>query len=582
MIFRHTLFKTAPAIAIGSLIGLLSGCNLSPTIDDSPAPHTSAPATTEGASNEGFSQVESVIDVDDQVSVDLDTNERLTPAVDISPVADGDDNTLIVYVPGDQPTPPKADLWERLRQGYAINHPRNAEIERFITRNTRYPKHALRISERAQPYLYYIVEQLDKRNMPMELALLPVVESRFDVFAYSPGRASGLWQFIPGTGRRFKLDQNWWYDGRRDVVAATDAALNYLEYLYGFFDDDWLLALAAYNAGEGTVARAIRRNKAKGKPTDYWSLPLPKETRLYVPKLLAWADIIGQPERYDIDLVSIADRPHFKAVDIGSQIDLAEAAKLADIDIKTLYRLNPAYNRWATDPKAPHTLLVPIENAATLTKALTQIPINKRVTWQRYTIKSGDSLGIIAQRFGTQVSVLKTANQLKNNRIRAGRTLIIPSASMPADYYSHSASQRLSQKQNKARGRGNSRTTYRVKAGDSLWLIAKRYSVNVKALARWNGIAPRDTLKLGQTLVIWTKATKNKSAAAQAKDTTRKLHYSVRQGDSLGHIAHKFSVRVNDIVRWNNIDSKRHLQPGQRLRLYVDVTQTSTSKTPVL
>src|SRR5690606_25387789 len=196
-------------------------------------------------------------------------------------------------------------------------------------------------------YLHHIDEQADARDMPLELVLLPIVESAFDPFAYSHGRASGPWQFIPSTGKHFGLEQDWWADQRRDIVASTEAALTYLQQLADRFDGDWLLALASYNAGAGNVSRAITRNRNAGKPTDYWSLQLPRETMAYVPKLLALAQIVRDPEQFGLDVPAIADEPYFTSIDVGGQIDLAQAAEMADISLEELYLLNPAFNRWA-------------------------------------------------------------------------------------------------------------------------------------------------------------------------------------------------------------------------------------------
>jgi membrane-bound lytic murein transglycosylase D len=261
------------------------------------------------------------------------------------------------------PAAPAVDLWARIRDGYAIPDHNNARVkQQFSAYAGRFSAYAgrkdywLRVSERATPYLHLIVEAIDERGLPQELALLPVVESGFQPFAYSHGRAAGIWQFIPATGRHYGLKQNWWYDGRRDVTAATEAALDYLTYLNEMFDGDWLLALAAYNAGEGTVSRAIKRNRQAGRATDYWSLDLPRETMHYVPRLLAVSEIVAHPERHDIALTPISNEPAVAVVDLEHQVDLALAAELAEIDIETLYALNPGFNRWATAPEGPHRL----------------------------------------------------------------------------------------------------------------------------------------------------------------------------------------------------------------------------------
>jgi membrane-bound lytic murein transglycosylase D len=221
------------------------------------------------------------------------------------------------------------DLWSRLRDGFQLSENQHPRMQNDLAWYASHNNYLIRMTERATPYLYLIVEEAERRGIPLELALLPVVESAYQPFAYSHGRAAGLWQFIPGTGRRYKLSQTWWYDGRRDVTASTRAAFDYLEYLHRYFDGDWLHALAAYNSGEGTVRKAIRRNKKMGKPTDYWSLDLPEETEGYVPKLLAISALVANPPAHGVILASVVDAPYLSSVNVGSQIDLDLAAELA-------------------------------------------------------------------------------------------------------------------------------------------------------------------------------------------------------------------------------------------------------------
>lgn len=472
------------------------------------------------------------------------------------------------------------DLWNRMRDGYQLAELDNSRIDQHLKRYLRHPDYLQRVTERGNSYLYYIVNELETRDMPLELALLPIVESAFDPFAYSHGRASGMWQFIPSTGRHFGLKQNWWYDGRRDVLASTDAALTYLSQLNKRFDGDWLLALAAYNAGGGNVNKAIRANKRKGKPTDFWSLDLPKETRSYVPQLIAISKIIKAPEKYNVTLTPVENKPFFEAVDTGSQIDLAQAAQLADISLDDLYKLNAGFNRWATDPKGPHRLLVPIDKAEGFKAALTQLPSESRVGWERYKVKSGDSLLAIAKRFNTTVDVIREHNNIRGNLIRKGQMVLIPQSSLPANQYAHSASERVKRIQANSKGSsGTRKVSYSVKSGDSLWSIARQHGVSVAKLAKWNAMAPKDTLRANQKLVIWTttQSTASTSTGAGSRDNSiiRKVAYRVRSGDSLARIAGKFHLSVNDIVRWNPIKRPDYLKPGQSLTLFVDVTRTN-------
>ncbi|WP_439136093.1 LysM peptidoglycan-binding domain-containing protein [Pseudomaricurvus sp.] len=474
-----------------------------------------------------------------------------------------------------------ADLWDRMRDGYQLDEINNSRIDTYIQRYKKHPHYVERVAERGNSYLYYIVSELEARDMPLELALLPIVESAFDPFAYSHGRASGIWQFIPSTGRHFGLKQNWWYDGRRDVVASTDAALTYLSQLSKRFDGDWLLALAAYNAGGGNVNKAIRANKRKGKPTDFWSLDLPKETKHYVPKLIALSKVIMTPEQYGVTLAPIHNQAFFEAVDTSSQIDLAQAAQLADVTLDDLYSLNAGFNRWATDPKGPHRLLVPVDKAESFREALSQLPRESRVGWERYKVRSGDSLLAIAKRFNTTVDVIREHNNIRGNLIRKGQMVLIPQSSLPPEQYAHSEAQRVKRIQANSKGKnGTRKVAYSVRSGDSLWSIAKRYGVSVGKLAQWNAMAPKDTLKANQKLVIWTPSSQASNTAATgvgSRDNSviRKVAYRVRNGDSLARIAGKFHLSVNDIISWNPIKRPNYLKPGQSLTLFVDVTRTN-------
>ncbi|MFT7007352.1 MAG: membrane-bound lytic murein transglycosylase D [Colwellia sp.] len=464
------------------------------------------------------------------------------------------------------------DVWQRIRGQLTFDIPEKRRLTVQRDWYVKHPSYLTRVAKRAEPFLYYIVEELEKNNVPVELALLPVVESAFDPFAYSHGRASGMWQFIPGTGTRFNMKQNWWYDGRRDIVASTAGAIKYMKYLHEFFDGDWLLALAAYNSGEGRVQRAVRKNKRLGKKTDFWSLDLPKETRAYVPKLLALADIVKRPEEFNLKLYEIANEEVIAQVDIKSQLDLAKAAKLADLSLPELQRLNPGFNRWATDPDGPHRLLLPKHKIAHFEEGLAKLTKDERLAWQRYKIKNGDNLGYIAKKFHTSIELIRQVNGISGNQIRAGKHLLIPVAAKSLDSYILSQNQRIAKKQ--AKKQQGFKITHKVVSGDNLWDIGQRYKVRGSKIAKWNGFAPRDPLKLGQKLVIWQKTKSSVKASTQRVEQAiiRNITYKVRPGDSFARIADKFNVRISDIERWNSLKRNKYLQPGQRLKLSVDVT----------
>ncbi len=468
---------------------------------------------------------------------------------------------------------PSVDLWQRVRNNYLLDSTiDNRRIQSQLNWFKSHQKYINRVSERGRRYLYFIIEQVEARGIPGELALLPIVESAFDPFAYSHGRASGVWQFIPSTGHQYNLKQDWWFDGRRDIRLSTMAALKFLQGLTREFKGDWMLALAAYNSGAGTVRKAIRKNKKRGKPTDFWALDLPKETREYVPKLLALAKLIKSPESFGITLPTIENKPYFSVIQTGSQMDLSQAAQLADIDLEEIYKLNPQYNQWATSPNGPHELLIPVEKEQVIKDNLIRLPLNQRIKWQRYKVSSGDSLISIAKRFHTTPDALKQVNPINGSLVRIGDMLLIPTAFKKLSSYTYSANNRLNKKQRNAKGaKGSSRLKHTVKNGDSFWALAKQYKVSIGSIARWNGMSPKDPIKPGQKLVIWSKSV----LAANNREVIRKIRYRVRNGDSLHRIADKFRVKVKDIKRWNRIKKKKYLQPGDQLVLYVDVTRAS-------
>jgi membrane-bound lytic murein transglycosylase D len=453
---------------------------------------------------------------------------------------------------------PPEDLWERIRRGFALPVPDNARIRRELKWYLRHPQHLQEIETRARPYLYFIVEEIERRDMPGEIALLPAVESAFQPFAHSPGRASGIWQFIPSTGRMFELKQTWWFDGRRDIVASTRAALDYLQQLNRRFGGNWELALAAYNSGGATVSRALRRNRSKGLPADYWSLDLPRETEAYVPRLLALARLVAAPESFGIALQEMPNRPYFTRVDIGAQLDLSLASELAGVSVEELYRLNPGLKRWVTDPDGPHRLYLPIEQATRFQRELATVAPDERLRWRRYQIRRGDTLGQIAQNQGISLEMLKQANQLRSSRIVAGNHLLIPSPPQPSG--------RLGTLAAGSGGKRNA-TRYRVQGGDSLWRIARRHRLNHKQLARWNRIDEDELLRPGQVLTLGPPS--GKGATPDPSADLSSVQYRVRRGDSLSTIAHRFKVSVADLRRWNRLPDNL-LMPGQRLVLYLD------------
>ncbi len=460
----------------------------------------------------------------------------------------------------------ESDFWQQLRKGFSLPGTEQQAVQKQIDTYTKNPGQVETIFERGTPYLAYILREVEKRGQPHELVLLPFVESAYDPFAYSQGRAAGLWQFIPGTGKLYGLEQDWWYDGRRDVIASTEAALDYLDKLHDTFEGDWLLALAAYNSGSSTVRSAMRRNARAGKPTDFWHLKLPKETAAYVPRLLAISAIVRQPERYDIAFSQVDPEPAFDVVDTRGQLDIGIAAELADMDTDQLYQLNPGFNRWATHPDGPHRLAIPTDKADIFVQGLDELPEDKRPKWVRHAIKRGETLSHIAKRYDTTVAVLRSTNQLSGNRIRSGQYLLVPIAARDPSAYTLASAQRL------AGSRFGSPIQYQVVAGDNLWSIARRHKVSISQISKWNRLDPGAAIKPGQKLALYTQ-----DSASPGVKQVRTIRYTVRSGDSLYGISRKYNVAVSDLRRWNSLPEGKFLQPGQRLTLYIDITDLAQS-----
>ncbi len=452
------------------------------------------------------------------------------------------------------------DLFDRIRKGFVLTDIDRAEIDREQSWYVRHPAYLDRTFKRGERYLYHIVNELEARNMPLELALLPVVESAFNPVAYSRARASGLWQFIPATGRRYGLKQNWYYDGRRDVVAATTAALDYLQFLANEFDGDWLLAVAAYNCGEAAVARAIARNEAAGKPTDFFSLKLPKETRAYVPKLMAMRRIVADPASQGLAFAPIPNQPYFSKVDVGGQIDLHVASELSELPKEELLALNPAFNHWVTDPDGPHHLLVPVSYQARLADAVAALPPDKRVRVVYHRVRPGDTLGGIADKYGVSVAALQSSNKLRGTIIHPGQDLLVTAAPRGMDT-------RVAFNEEPHPGpRRSTSGKHVVRRGDTLWSIARANSISMDSLATTNGLQRNSTLAVGQVLSIpgTAKLASTDAGAIAASSTT----YVVRKGDTLSRIASKFRVRMSDLMGWNRLSETSIIKPGQRLVMY--------------
>jgi membrane-bound lytic murein transglycosylase D len=351
-----------------------------------------------------------------------------TPVVELLPDPSREVKDDLPPIPTIDLTTPPDDLWQRMRNGFSmpdLDSPLVADRQAWYLNR---PDLLKRIFERSRRYLHHIVDELEKRGMPTELALLPIVESSFNPLAYSSARALGMWQFIPSTGKNYKLQQNWWFDQRRDIVASTSAALDYLQYIYEMHGD-WHLALASYNWGEGAVGRAVAKNRAKGMPTDYLSLKMPGETRYYVPKLQAIKNIIAQPQLFGVTLDPIPNRPYFGTVERSENMDVALAAKLAEIPVEEFIALNPAYSRPVMPGTANSPLVLPAEKIQTFLANLQNHEAQDKplTAWLTHKLKKGEKLENVANRYGISPARLKQLNGINaRTKVTPGFALLVP------------------------------------------------------------------------------------------------------------------------------------------------------------
>jgi membrane-bound lytic murein transglycosylase D len=474
------------------------------------------------------------------------------------------------------------ELFARLRGGFQLEDVDQPAVASQLNWFANHPDFLERTWGRAGLWLYYIVGQLEQRKMPAELALLPVIESAFEPYAYSRARAAGIWQFISDTGRRFGLKQDWWYDGRRDPVEATRAALDYLQALHDEFDGDWLLAIAADNCGELTVSRAIQRNQRLGKPTDFWHLKLPTETRGYVPELLAMRRLVANPERYGLEFSRIPNEPYFVAIATGGQIDLKVVADVAGVSVEDLYELNPAFHRWATDPTGPYRLLVPVDAAEGLQDTVLHLTPEQRMRVDHYTVRRGDSIATIARRYVTKPDVIRELNDLGASDLPVIDTVLrVPSPNIQLPEKAMRAAMLVDSPGRRLRRGGRRPNIHVVRRGDTLYALAQRLGTDVQTLAQANGIKAGARLHAGQKLRVGgansfvADATPSAgrsdpgTSVQAASDGGRRMTYIVRRGDTLYGIARLLQVSVNELMGWNGMSGERNLKPGQTLVAFV-------------
>jgi membrane-bound lytic murein transglycosylase D len=412
-------------------------------------------------------------------------------------------------------------IWDRLRSGFALSLDEPQSVRRELDALS--PRFIERSLAQSSEYLYLVLDEVERRGMPAEIALLPLMESGYNPAAVSPGRAAGLWQFLPETARNFGLKLTHAYDGRHDVLASTRAALDYLDHLGDTFGGDWLLALTAYNTGEGTLQRWIEQNRRLGKPTDFASLPIPPETRRYIQRLMAMRAVIENPRRRGVELPAIPNRPVLDIVDVRGRLDLTEAASLADLSLSQVLRYNPGIQAQKNlVPSSP--LLLPAAHARRL----------------RQQMESGDAMQLAQQ---PRESTVPESETLEEKPLIREAERVLTETQTGSD--------------------ASSNKTHTVRSGDSLYTIAQAHRLDSAELAKWNKLSKKATLKIGQKLALQDPhKPPSKSPASGA------TIYSVRAGDSLASIAHKFDVSVTELTLWNELVPKQSLRPGQRLTIH--------------
>lgn len=459
-----------------------------------------------------------------------------------------------------------SDVWERIRRGYAMPVLQSKLVDRWVDFYTKDPAYLRRMSERAGQYLYHIVEEIENRGMPTELALLPFVESAFQAEALSRAKAAGLWQFMPATGKAYDLAQNLWRDDRRDILESTRAALDYFEYLHGMFGD-WHLALAAYNWGEGSVQRAIQRAKRRKQPTDYLHLRMPRETANYVPKLEAVKRIISNPSKYGITLPDVGNEPFFVTITKPRDIDIETAAELAGMPLEEFRRLNPSYKLPVIVASHNNVMLLPADKLDFFVDNLASWmdsgqPLSQ---WTTYRLQQGETLAQVAGRSGMTEDELRKVNGIpKGRRVLANSTLLVRSTG--TEDQQDIAAELANAKLQLSPTTTWRRVTYRVRSGDTLSGIARRWRITMKSIVTANRLRS-DRLRVGQRLVLTVPNVPRQAiASTQRSESSQHVIHRVRSGETLSTIASRYGVSIAQLKMTNRIRTNL-IRPGQRLRI---------------
>jgi len=393
-------------------------------------------------------------------------------------------------------------------------------------------------------FIYYVINELEKEKLPLELALIPYIESNYDPFSISSSGAVGMWQFMPKTGRLYELNKTWWNEDRHDPYRSTEAAVDYLKYLYERFNQDVYLTLAAYNAGPTLLSRRINQNKRRGLETDFWSLNLPNQTKEYVPKYIALKELIFNSEKYELTLPEIPHKPVVQKIIIPGQVEVITLSEFLDIKPELLYKLNAGYTKWASAPKDQSIFYIPIEKYYLFESEDNPFKDTNQINWISHIVESGDSLWALASKYDTEVGIIKQINYLNNDLLSIGSTLLIPLS----------------------KSKSNTFIPYEmhiVSEGDTLWDIARTYNLQVSDLANMNSINENSYLQLGQQLTIG-----NKNIHRNIESKKRTILYSIKQGDNLYKISELFDVTIKSIKDINNFEDDT-LMPGQIIKIAI-------------
>ena len=393
-------------------------------------------------------------------------------------------------------------------------------------------------------FMYFVIEELEKEQLPLELSLIPYIESNYDPFSISSSGAVGMWQFMPRTGRLYELNKTWWNEDRHDPYRSSQAAVGYLKYLYNRFGQDIYLTLAAYNAGPTLLDRRINQNKRRGLETDFWSLSLPNQTKEYVPKYVALKELVFNAEKYELLLPDIPNSPVVRQIKIPGQVEILTLSEFLDIKPELLYKLNAGYTKWASAPKDESIFYIPIDKYFLFESEANPFQDTNQINWISHVVESGDSLWALASKYDTEVQIIEQINFLNNDLLTIGSTLLIPLSKTPTNnfipYEMHIVSE-----------------------GDTLWDIANTYNLQVSDLAKMNSIDERSYLQLGQQLTIG-----NKNIHRNIESKKRTILYSIKQGDNLYKISELFDVTIKSIEEINDFKDEP-LMPGQIIKIAI-------------